>query len=96
MIEAHGLTRRYGKKTAVEDVTFTVHPGKVTGLLGPNGAGKSTTMRLIVGLDHPTRGTVTVNGRRYDQHRAPCRRSARCLTRRPCTPGAARTTTCSR
>ena len=54
MIEAHGLTRRYGKKTAVEDVTFTVHPGKVTGLLGPNGAGKSTTMRLIVGLDHPT------------------------------------------
>ena len=71
MIEAHGLSMRYGKKTAVDDVTFTVHPGKVTGFLGPNGAGKSTTMRLIVGLDHPTRGTVTVNGRRYDQHRAP-------------------------
>ena len=71
MIEAHGLTMRYGKKTAVDDVTFTVHPGRVTGFLGPNGAGKSTTMRLIVGLDHPTRGTVTVNGRRYDQHRAP-------------------------
>jgi ABC-2 type transport system ATP-binding protein len=71
MIEAHGLTRRYGAKTAVDDVTFTVQPGKVTGFLGPNGAGKSTTMRLIVGLDHPTRGTVTVNGWRYDQHRAP-------------------------
>jgi ABC-2 type transport system ATP-binding protein len=71
MIEAHGLTMRYGKKTAVDDVSFTVHPGKVTGFLGPNGAGKSTTMRLIVGLDHPTAGTVTVNGRRYDQHRAP-------------------------
>src|ERR1035437_2989146 len=73
MIEAHGLTRRYGAKTAVDDVTFTVQPGKVTGFLGPNGAGKSTTMRLIVGLDHPTRGTVTVNGWRYDQHRAPWR-----------------------
>jgi ABC-2 type transport system ATP-binding protein len=71
MIEAHGLTMRYGKKVAVDDVTFTVHPGRVTGFLGPNGAGKSTTMRLIVGLDHPTRGTVTVNGRRYDQHAAP-------------------------
>jgi len=71
MIEASGLTMRYGKKIAVDDVTFTVHPGRVTGFLGPNGAGKSTTMRLIVGLDHPTRGTVTVNGRRYDQHRAP-------------------------
>ena len=71
MIEAHGLTKRYGRKTAVDDVTFTVHPGQVTGFLGPNGAGKSTTMRMIVGLDHPTRGTVNVNGRRYDKHRAP-------------------------
>jgi ABC-2 type transport system ATP-binding protein len=68
MIEAQGLTMGYGKKTAVDDVTFTVHPGEVTGFLGPNGAGKSTTMSLIVGLDHPTSGTVTVNGRRYDQH----------------------------
>jgi len=73
MIEAHGLTKRYGYKTAVDDVTFTVHPGKVTGFLGPNGAGKSTTMRMIVGLDHPTHGTVTVNGRPYDRHRAPLR-----------------------
>jgi ABC-2 type transport system ATP-binding protein len=73
MIEAHGLTKRYGSKTAVDDVTFTVHPGKVTGFLGPNGAGKSTTMRMIVGLDHPTHGTVTVNGRPYAQHRDPLR-----------------------
>ena len=73
MIEAHGLTKHYGSKTAVDDVTFNVHPGKVTGFLGPNGAGKSTTMRMIVGLDRPTRGTVVVNGRRYAQHRAPLR-----------------------
>src|SRR5450631_251794 len=73
MIEAHGLTMGYGEKTAVDDVTFTVHPGKVTGFLGPDGAGKSSTMRLIVGLDHPTCGTVTVNVRRYDRHRAPLR-----------------------
>jgi len=73
MIEAQGLTKKYGAKTAVDDVTFTVHPGKVTGFLGPNGAGKSTTMRMIVGLDRPTRGTVTVNSRKYAQHRAPLR-----------------------
>jgi ABC-2 type transport system ATP-binding protein len=71
MIEARGLTKRYGDKTAVDDVSFTVHPGVVTGFLGPNGAGKSTTMRMILGLDRPSAGTVTVNGRRYDQHRAP-------------------------
>ena len=62
MIEIQGLTKRYGKKTAVDDLTFTVQPGVVTGFLGPNGAGKSTTMRLILGLDRPTSGTVTVNG----------------------------------
>ena len=73
MIEARGLTKRYGSKTAVDDVTFDVYPGKVTGFVGPNGAGKSTTMRMIVGLDRPTHGTVTVNGRRYSQHRAPLR-----------------------
>jgi ABC-2 type transport system ATP-binding protein len=73
MIEAHGLTKRYGAKTAVDDVTFTVHPGRVTGFLGPNGAGKSTTMRMIVGLDRPTHGTVTVNGSKYAHHRAPMR-----------------------
>jgi ABC-2 type transport system ATP-binding protein len=71
MIEAHGLTKRYGDKTAVDDLSFTVRPGTVTGFLGPNGAGKSTTMRMIVGLDAPTGGTVTVNGRRYADHAAP-------------------------
>jgi ABC-2 type transport system ATP-binding protein len=71
MIEAHGLTKRYGSKTAVDGISFTVQPGKVTGFLGPNGAGKSTTMRMIVGLDRPTHGSVTVNGRPYAQHRSP-------------------------
>ena len=69
--EARGLTKRYGSRTAVDDVTFTVRPGQVTGFLGPNGAGKSTTMRMVVGLGRPTRGTVTVNGRPYAQHRSP-------------------------
>jgi len=71
MIEAMGLTKKYGEKTAVDGISFTVRPGVVTGFLGPNGAGKSTTMRMIVGLDRPTAGTVTVNGRPYAQHRAP-------------------------
>jgi ABC-type Fe3+/spermidine/putrescine transport system ATPase subunit len=56
MIEVRGLTKRYGDKLAVDDLSFTVRPGRVTGFLGPNGAGKSTTMRLILGLDAPTRG----------------------------------------
>ena len=71
MIEATHLTKRYGKKTAVDDVTFTVESGRVTGFLGPNGAGKSTTMRMVVGLDRPTAGRVRVNGRQYAEHRAP-------------------------
>jgi len=71
MITAEGLTKRYGAKAAVDDISFAVRPGQVTGFLGPNGAGKSTTMRMIVGLDRPTDGTVTVNGRRYAEHRAP-------------------------
>lgn len=65
MIEVSNLTKRYGKVTAVDDVSFTVSPGKVTGFLGPNGAGKSTTMRMILGLDKPDAGTVLVNGRPY-------------------------------
>ena len=73
MIEARNLTKRYGNKLAVSDVSFTVKPGIVTGFLGPNGAGKSTTMRLIVGLDAPTGGEVRVNGRRYADFRAPLR-----------------------
>jgi ABC-2 type transport system ATP-binding protein len=65
MIEANELTKRYGDKTAVDGLSFTVRPGVVTGFLGPNGAGKSTTMRLILGLDAPTHGDVTVDGRHY-------------------------------
>ena len=73
MIQAQSLTKRYGSKTAVDAVDFTVQPGKVTGLLGPNGAGKSTTMRMIVGLDRPSAGSVTVNGKHYSEHAAPLR-----------------------
>ncbi len=65
MIEATGLTKRYGHVTAVDDVTFAVRPGAVTGFLGRNGAGKSTTMRMVVGLHQPTSGTVTVDGAAY-------------------------------
>lgn len=71
MIEIQGLTKRYGAKTAVDDITATIRPGLVTGFLGPNGAGKSTTMRTIIGLDRPTAGSVTVNGKRYAEHRDP-------------------------
>ncbi|GAA0943794.1 ABC transporter ATP-binding protein [Actinocorallia libanotica] len=65
MIEVNGLTKRYGGTTAVKDLTFTVHPGRVTGFLGPNGAGKSTTLRMILGLHEPSSGTVTVGGRPF-------------------------------
>ncbi len=71
MIEAIGLSKRYSRTVAVDDLSFTVPPGQVTGFLGPNGAGKSTTMRLILGLDAPTSGTVTVNGRPYADYRRP-------------------------
>ncbi len=65
MIQARRLTKRYGEKVAVDDLTFDVQPGMVTGFLGPNGAGKSTTMRMITGLDAPTSGSVTVDGKPY-------------------------------
>ena len=71
MIEATGLSKRYGSILAVDGLSFTVPPGQVTGFLGPNGAGKSTTMRLILGLDAPTSGSVTVNGHTYAQYRRP-------------------------
>ena len=71
MIEARGLTKSYNGISVVSGLTFTVQPGKVTGFLGPNGAGKSTTMRLILGLDRPSGGSVTVNGRRYADYPAP-------------------------
>lgn len=73
MIEARGVTKYYGSARAVEDLTFTVAPGRVTGFLGPNGSGKSTTMRLILGLDSPTRGTVSVAGRPYRELVRPLR-----------------------
>ena len=65
MIEVRDLTKRYGDKVAVDHLSFTVEPGRVTGFLGPNGAGKSTTMRLILGLDYPESGTATINGQAY-------------------------------
>ena len=71
MIEIHALTKTYGSTTAVSDLTFSVRPGVVTGFLGPNGAGKSTTMRMILGLDEPTSGSVLVNGRPPRSHAAP-------------------------
>ena len=87
MIEAHGLTKRYGDKTAVDGLSFTVRPGVVTGFLGPNGAGKSTTMRLILGLDAPTGGSVTVNGKPYQRHAAPLREVGALLDARSVHPG---------
>ena len=71
LIEARNLTKDYGDKRAVDDLTFTVRPGVVTGFLGPNGSGKSTTIRLILGLDAPNGGDVTVNGKHYRDHAAP-------------------------
>ena len=65
MIQARGMTKNFGDKTVVDHLDFTVRPGVVTGFLVPNGAGKSTTMRMILGLDRPTAGTVTVGGRGY-------------------------------
>ena len=73
MIEARGLVKRYGATAAVNDLSFTVRPGLVTGFLGPNGAGKTTTMRLILGLDRPSAGSVTVNGHPYAASPAPMR-----------------------
>lgn len=73
MITFEHLTKRYGDTTAVDDLTLTVHPGRVTAFLGPNGAGKSTTIRLLLGLDHPTSGRALVCGRPYRDHRQPLR-----------------------
>ncbi len=73
MIEVRGLTKRYGDVTAVDDLSFDVEPGKVTGFLGPNGAGKSTTMRMMLGLDRPTSGDAWVNGRPFQAFGEPLR-----------------------
>jgi ABC-2 type transport system ATP-binding protein len=87
MIELNRLAKRYGDKTAVNDLTFTVQPGMVTGFLGPNGAGKSTTMRMIVGLDRPTAGSVTVAGRPYARWPAPLTEIGALLEARAIHPG---------
>jgi ABC-2 type transport system ATP-binding protein len=71
MIEVDGLTKRYGAVAAVDGLSFTVRPGRVTGFLGPNGAGKSTTMRMMIGLDRPTSGTARINGKPYRDHAQP-------------------------
>jgi ABC-2 type transport system ATP-binding protein len=86
-IEAVELTKRYGDKTVVQDLTFSVRPGSVTGFLGPNGAGKSTTMRLLLGLDAPTRGHSTVGGRPYATHPAPLTEVGALLEARSIHPG---------
>ncbi|WP_326704542.1 ATP-binding cassette domain-containing protein [Streptomyces cyaneofuscatus] len=87
MIKAYGLTKRYGDRTVVQDLDFTVHPGTVTGFLGPNGAGKSTTMRMLLGLDTPTRGRSTIGGRAYAAHRAPLTQVGALLEVRSVHPG---------
>ncbi|HVK25114.1 MAG TPA: ATP-binding cassette domain-containing protein, partial [Actinokineospora sp.] len=73
MIEAVGLTKRYGKTLAVDNLSFTVPTGRVTGFLGPNGAGKSTTMRMILGLDAPTGGSALIDGKHYRDLHNPLR-----------------------
>src|SRR6185503_2581750 len=73
MIEVRGLTKRYGDKVAVDGLTFGIEPGKVTGFLGPNGAGKTTTMRCILGLDYPNAGSVTIDGKVYQDATYPMR-----------------------
>jgi ABC-2 type transport system ATP-binding protein len=87
MIEAKGLTKHYGAKHAVEQLSFTVRPGVVTGFLGPNGSGKSTTMRMIMGLDAPTSGDVTVKGQHFDETRWPLREVGALLEAKAIHPG---------
>src|SRR5262245_34015069 len=87
MIVAEHLSKDYGDKRAVDDLSFSVPPGSVTGFLGPNGSGKSTTMRLILGLDAPTKGNVTVNGKHYRDHPAPLHEVGALLEARSVHPG---------
>ncbi|GGV97094.1 multidrug ABC transporter ATP-binding protein [Streptomyces gelaticus] len=87
MIRAYELTKKYGDNTVVQDLDFTVRPGTVTGFLGPNGAGKSTTMRMLLGLDAPTRGRSTIGGRAYTAHNAPLTEVGALLEARSVHPG---------
>ena len=96
MIEINGLTKRYGDKTAVDDLSFVVGPGVVTGFLGPNGAGKSTTMRMIAGLDRPTTGPYASTESTTPRHPPRWRSSASCSTPGPYTRASPPAITCSR
>ncbi len=87
MIEASHLTKRYGSTVAVDDLSFNVRPGTVTGFLGPNGSGKSTTMRMVMGLDRPDAGSVTIGGRRYHELPWPLREVGALLEARAIHPG---------
>src|SRR4051812_33129669 len=87
VIEATGLVKRYAAKTAVAGIDFSIRPGLVTGFLGPNGAGKSTTMRMIVGLDAPTAGGVTVDGQPYHELRFPLHHVGALLEAKAIHPG---------
>ena len=87
MIEARGLTKRFGDVVAVDNLTFDANPGQVTGFLGPNGSGKSTTMAMIMGLDHPNAGSVTISGKRYHDLRWPLREVGGLLEARAIHPG---------
>ncbi|NGO48520.1 ABC transporter ATP-binding protein [Streptomyces ureilyticus] len=87
MIEVTDLSKRYGDKLAVDELSFSVRPGVVTGFLGPNGAGKSTTMRMIMGLDRPSSGTTRINGRPYEQHKAPLHEIGALLEAKSIHPG---------
>jgi ABC-2 type transport system ATP-binding protein len=87
MIQADQLTKHYGETVAVDEASFTVKPGRVTGFLGPNGAGKSTTMRMILGLDRPTKGTVTINGAAFRELPAPLRAVGALLDAKAVDPG---------
>jgi ABC-2 type transport system ATP-binding protein len=87
MIEARGLVKRYGSTTAVDNLSFDVRPGTVTGFLGPNGAGKSTTMRMMLGLDRPDAGTARINGKDYRDLRSPLREVGALLEAKTFHPG---------
>ncbi|MCH8563505.1 ATP-binding cassette domain-containing protein [Nesterenkonia sp. YGD6] len=87
MITASGLSKTYGERTAVDGISFALEPGRVTGFLGPNGAGKSTTMRLAMGLDRPSAGQITINGRPFAEHRSPLREVGAVLDARASHPG---------
>src|SRR6516225_2294700 len=95
MIEVRGLSKRYGEKLAVNNLSFDVLPGKVTGFLGPNGAGKTTTMRLMLGLDYPNVGTVSIDGQQYVSLAYPMREVGALLDAKAVHGGRSAITTCS-